>query len=37
MVYVFSGLYRAFQPETWVDLRWCVHNDLCELNTVYLR
>ncbi len=33
----FSGLYCAFQIETWVDLRWCVHNDLCELNVVHLR
>jgi hypothetical protein len=28
----FNGLYHAFQAETWVDLRWCAHNDLCELN-----
>ncbi len=31
----FSGLYSAFQVETWVGLRWCAHNDLCELNTIY--
>jgi hypothetical protein len=31
----FNGLYRSFQVETWVDLRWCMHNDLCELNTIY--
>jgi len=31
----FSGLYLAFQVETWVDLRWCALSDLCELNAVY--
>jgi hypothetical protein len=31
----FNGLYCAFQVEIWVNLRWCVHNDLCELNVVY--
>jgi hypothetical protein len=33
----FSGLYHAFQAETWVDLKWCVHTDLCKLHVVYLR
>jgi hypothetical protein len=33
----FNGLYHAFQAETWVDLRWCAYNDLCELHIVYLR
>ncbi len=31
----FNGLYRAFQAETWVGLRWRAHNNLCELNAVY--
>ncbi len=31
----FSGLYRAFQVKTWVDLKWCAHSDLCELNIIY--
>jgi hypothetical protein len=33
----FNGLYRAFQAEIWVDLRWCVHIDLCKLNVVYMK
>ncbi len=33
----FSALYRAFQVKTWANFRCCVHNDLCELNAVYLR
>jgi hypothetical protein len=33
----FSALYFTFQVETWVDLRWCSHSDLCEVNVVYLR
>ncbi len=32
-----SGLYHAFKVETWVDLRSCVHIDLCKLNAIYLR
>jgi hypothetical protein len=33
----FSGLYHAFQAETWVDLRWCTYNDLCELHIVCMK
>ncbi len=35
MVYVLVDQFGAFQVETWVDLKWCVHNDLCELNTIF--
>jgi hypothetical protein len=31
----FNGLYHAFQAEMWVGLRWCAHNDFCELNVIY--
>jgi hypothetical protein len=31
----FSGLYHAFQAETWVGLRWCAHNNLYKLNAIY--
>jgi hypothetical protein len=29
------NVYPAFQAETWVDLKWCAHNDLCKLNVIY--
>jgi hypothetical protein len=35
VVYVSVDYFNAFQVETSVDLRWCGHNDLCELNIVF--
>ncbi len=35
MVYVLVDC--VFQVETWVDITWCAHSDLCELNTIYFR
>ncbi len=32
MVYVLVDW--VFQSETWVDITWCAHNDLCELNAI---
>ncbi len=35
VVYVSVDYFDAFQAKTLVDLRWCGHNDLCELNIVF--
>jgi hypothetical protein len=37
VVYVSMDYINAFQVKMWVDLRWCAHNDLCELNAIFLK